>query len=353
MTPSADCLSGFRVRRSLAFLAWLPLTQLVLAAPVPVPLVNPSFELPVLAQPPGVSFGQLQDQKAFPGNWQSDAPSLGITYGNWGELPGASDGTQFLFASSNKYGEVSQRFAFRIWQAVGPVEADTNYNLQVDLRPGLGAPGKDPAYVLFTADSDNGAVLAGKFYHTDANQATEDFRLVPGQWVTVALKLKGSDFPDLVGRKIRVVIGGQELLVDNVRLTRNLVAPAAGPGSAAPAAEPESAGAGVDWETDLAAAQRRGGRDNKRILVLFANRAADGPRQFEDKVLGNPKVAGVIASRYVAVRLDMSAAEYQKVAGRLGVFRAGVASIYDPRGSFVKRVERPLAPDEMAAELEY
>ncbi len=315
------------------------------AAPVPVAVVNPSFETPELAIPPGTSFQSLKDAKALPGNWRAIPDTSGVTAGGWGNIPGASDGRQFFFGASSQYGGKDGKWKFRLWQSVGPVEENAEYSLAVDLRPNTGSKGDDPACVLITADAPEGAVLGGKFHRTPENPKAEDFKLIPGQWVSVSARFNSAEHPDLVGRMVRLVVGGEELLVDNVRFTKDT---AKGANPPAPAAA-----AGASWISDLADGQRIARSSGRRILVLFANRSAEGPRYFEDKVVGAPQVSKVLGQRYVAVRLDLSEPENQRIAERLGIFRAGVASIYDSQGNFVRRLDRALPPSEMVRELDY
>ncbi|MCX7625285.1 MAG: hypothetical protein N2Z21_03625, partial [Candidatus Sumerlaeaceae bacterium] len=68
-----------------------------------------------------------------------------------------------------------------------------------------------------------------------------------------------------------------------------------------------------------------------------------------DQLFESPQIAPVLRDKYVLVRVNFM--EQNKLAYQLGVYRAGVINIYDPKGQPLKQITQKVSPTELAEHL--
>jgi hypothetical protein len=132
-----------------------------------------------------------------------------------------------------------------------------------------------------------------------------------------------------------------------LRLGKNVPAPTAIPPALTQAAAAKTSST-LEWLTSIPAAQKRAAEQGKRILLFFFMRGSKMSDYFE-QVLESPEVAALLKDKYVLVRVNFM--EQNKLAYQLGVFRAGVINIYDPKGAPMMQFMQKVSPTELAEKL--
>jgi hypothetical protein len=132
-----------------------------------------------------------------------------------------------------------------------------------------------------------------------------------------------------------------------LRLGKNIPAPTPLPPSLTQAATRQSSSS-LTWLPTIPAAQQVAAKENKRILLFFylpKSKMSD----YLEQVFEDPTVASVLKEKYVLVKLNFM--EQTKLAYQLGVFRAGVINVYDPKGAPLFQITQKLSPTELAEKL--
>jgi hypothetical protein len=119
--------------------------------------------------------------------------------------------------------------------------------------------------------------------------------------------------------------------------------------AAEPAAGAAAGGGEVKWQADLAAAQEQAGKNGRKILVFFAAPGSAASDYLETVVFKDPKVAGLLSSRYVPVRINFF--ENADTAYRLKVFRGGTVAVYDSKGNPLDLISDRLTIPETVSRL--
>ncbi len=132
-----------------------------------------------------------------------------------------------------------------------------------------------------------------------------------------------------------------------LRLGKNVPAPTPMPPALTQAGAKKSTST-LEWLTSIPAAQKRAAEQNKRILIFFFMRGSKMSDYFE-QVLEAPEVEAILKQNYVPVRVNFM--EQNKLAYQLGVYRAGVINIYDPKGAPLMQFMQKVSPTELAEKL--
>lgn len=132
-----------------------------------------------------------------------------------------------------------------------------------------------------------------------------------------------------------------------LRLGKNIPAPTPLPPALTQAAAPKTSGT-LEWLTSIPIAQKRAAEQNKRILLFFFMRGSK-TSDYLDQLFEAPQIASLLKEKYVLVRVNFM--EQNKLAYQLGVYRAGVINIYDPKGQPLKQITQKVSPPELAEHL--
>jgi hypothetical protein len=163
-------------------------------------VTNPSFEIPEKS----LEDGWHPDVDG----WETNQP-IGTTWQiPWAEPSPASDGEQYMWGGDSD--------GFELWQNLGTLRANQTYDLLIDLHPVT--LGTTRASIFLERTGGDSTTFDTKQFHPIDDPLREDFLLPDGQWTTVALSFKSSDFPNHVGLPFRLRIAGARMAADNVRL---------------------------------------------------------------------------------------------------------------------------------------
>lgn len=98
----------------------------------------------------------------------------------------------------------------------------------------------------------------------------------------------------------------------------------------------------IAWQTDLDAARATAEKEQKLLLVHFYNDSCGPCRMLDATVFNQPKVAGVVHSQYVPVKLNTN--EFPATAERFGITRVPTDVVITPQGRMVERMVSPATP---------
>ncbi len=108
----------------------------------------------------------------------------------------------------------------------------------------------------------------------------------------------------------------------------------------------------IKWRSDLRVAMQEAAAGKKRILVFFGNRGSQAARYIEDNVLPAAPSGPFINNMFIPLRLDMGTPNQRAMAEKLGVFRAGIVTVYEPAGQPVKLITSIFQPQQLMQELQ-
>lgn len=100
--------------------------------------------------------------------------------------------------------------------------------------------------------------------------------------------------------------------------------------------------AAIAWQTDLDAARAKAEKEQKLLLVHFYNDSCGPCRMLDATVFNQPKVAGVVHSQFVPVKLNTN--EFPATAERFGITRVPTDVVITPQGRMVERMVSPATP---------
>ena len=112
-------------------------------------------------------------------------------------------------------------------------------------------------------------------------------------------------------------------------------------------ADPQSP---IHWEANLASALAQASRENKTVLLDFYTDWCGWCKKLDRETFTNENVVNMIASNFVAVRLNAEK-EGEDEARRFGVEAYPTVVFVDPKGKEIKRVRGYLGPDAFLQEL--
>jgi hypothetical protein len=116
-----------------------------------------------------------------------------------------------------------------------------------------------------------------------------------------------------------------------------------------PAAVPVAAASGVQWRPDLATAMREAAQANRNILIFFENPDVEVSRHVDANVFGDARVCSAVNAKCVPLRVNM--VRQDDLARRLGAVRAGIAILYKPDGTAIKKLDNLAPPDDLIRQL--
>ena len=119
-------------------------------------------------------------------------------------------------------------------------------------------------------------------------------------------------------------------------------APAIGP--AGPAAARLQQAGPVEFSSDLDGSRRRALAERKPLMLYFSS-DTEACRRLESQVFSDPKVAELLRSRWVCVKLDM--ATNRDLAFSIKVYKSGIMNFYGPDGRFVAQGESSTTAAEL------
>lgn len=106
----------------------------------------------------------------------------------------------------------------------------------------------------------------------------------------------------------------------------------------------------ITWLDSLAAGRSAAQAQNKKLLVFFMSPQAARSSEYEQKVLNDPRVKGVIKAGFVAVKINMDVE--RDLASQLQVFRAGTVNVYDSAtGNGLEQISDTPGVDELVQRL--
>lgn len=183
-----------------AFEGWSILAPSPISLEDPIPLPNPSFELP-----------ELDAENSFFDGVQGWTIS-GNPATTWrvptSPASPSTDGDQYLFGASTRWS---------IHTTFGRLETNTRYRLTVDVFP---LPGQTNELVLRLRDSfPVGPQVYNEVIYRPG-EGREDFELPSNQWTTISLGMNTSVVPGRVGSNAQIFIEGTQVAIDNVRLVK-------------------------------------------------------------------------------------------------------------------------------------
>lgn len=179
-----------------ALIGFFVIANFSVGHPQTLSLYNAGFEFPLITNETGIVPGA--DGWNYTGNVTTE------------RNPGASEGMQFARGTG----------PFNLYKTLPNLEANTRYWLQVDVFPGA------PDYyveVVIEQNADEPAFIE-KVYSgpwNPAEPAREALELV-GNWTTLTLQINTAHLQDFVGQGYRIRIGGVNMAIDNVRLSKSV-----------------------------------------------------------------------------------------------------------------------------------
>ncbi|MBK1877419.1 immunoglobulin domain-containing protein [Pelagicoccus mobilis] len=177
------------------------------ADPVVVPILNPSFEEPVVTLEDSYWFSGAQDWTVLGG--------LGTVLARDGlDVPNtATEGIQIAYGNSAEH---------RLIQEVGTMDANTTYTFSIDVTP-IGADLSSTFLSVFIEDSQTWTPSpAQSHFRPSWDTDREDFALTHLEWTTVTLSFNSENFESINGNTIRVQMFGTNIAYDNARLTKEV-----------------------------------------------------------------------------------------------------------------------------------
>lgn len=112
-------------------------------------------------------------------------------------------------------------------------------------------------------------------------------------------------------------------------------------------AHPQSS---IHWEANLSSALAQASRGNKTVLLDFYTDWCGWCKKLDRETFTNKNVVNMIASNFVAVRLNAEK-EGEDEARRFGVEAYPTVVFVDPKGKEIKRIRGYLGPDAFLQEL--
>lgn len=106
----------------------------------------------------------------------------------------------------------------------------------------------------------------------------------------------------------------------------------------------------IHWEANLASALAQASRENKTVLLDFYTDWCGWCKKLDRETFTNKNVVNMIASNFVAVRLNAEK-EGEDEARRFGVEAYPTVVFVDPKGKEIKRIRGYLGPDAFLQEL--
>ena len=100
------------------------------------------------------------------------------------------------------------------------VQADTIYQFKVDVGSIIDAGNSWAELKLVAIGSSSNVVLLDVNIYEDSDPVGQGTRLVQGQWLTQTLQFNSTNFPAAVGYPIKIILKGQYVDMDNVRLEK-------------------------------------------------------------------------------------------------------------------------------------
>jgi thioredoxin-like negative regulator of GroEL/YHS domain-containing protein len=104
-------------------------------------------------------------------------------------------------------------------------------------------------------------------------------------------------------------------------------------------AEAPSAPDGLQWETDLATAQRSARETDRLVLIHFGGPWCEPCQTLERQVFSRPGFGHELRSRFVAVKIDPHS--HSDLAAKYGVRMVPTDVVITPRGQMIYRVSSP------------
>ncbi|MCX7624890.1 MAG: DUF255 domain-containing protein [Candidatus Sumerlaeaceae bacterium] len=108
---------------------------------------------------------------------------------------------------------------------------------------------------------------------------------------------------------------------------------------------PAAAAPPIEWKSSITEALELAKKQNKNIIVLFANPDSDNGKFVEEKLFADPRVREAVRNKYVAVKIDMRTDA--DLARQLQAFRAGTVGFYKSSGQPLRTHLVPRTIDEL------
>lgn len=108
---------------------------------------------------------------------------------------------------------------------------------------------------------------------------------------------------------------------------------------------PSAAVPPIEWKSSIKEALDLAKKQNKNIVLLFANPDSDNGKFVEEKLFADPRVCEAVRSKFVAVKIDMRTDA--DLARQLQAFRAGTVGFYKSNGQPMRAHLVPRTVEEL------